>query len=187
MSLFIIDDNFLSNSEINEISKKFYDLPAMFTPFTTHPPDGHIPGPTDKYSNRFMYVCSDSENFTNEIAVDILNKFCKKHNIDYNLIYRTRSNTSFLCNDNRPSEPHIDNDKKHLALVYYVNDSDGDTILYKNKYNEKEDNDMLIDIRISPKAGRAVLFDGGIYHSFCYPNIHNMRSVININIGKDKE
>lgn len=183
MSMLIIDDNFLSDFEIDQVKKEFYRLPAIFSPFATHVEEDNLPTDADTYSNRFMY-CSypDEENFTKYLAIKILDKFCNKHQIKYNKIGRTRSNTTFNCNEKRPSLPHIDSEEKHLVLLYYVNDSDGDTVLYKNKYNEQEDNEMIADIKISPKAGRAVLFDGNIYHSFYYPNIYDVRSVINVNI-----
>lgn len=187
MSLIILDDDFLSSHEIDEIRKRFYRLPAIFSPFTVHPSENNLPKITDTYSNRFMY-CSyqDEENFTNKLSIEILNKFCNKHGIKYDEVKRTRSNTTFLSNEKRPSIPHVDDGTSHLVLLYYVEDSDGDTLLYTNRYNEEKDNEMIIEHRISPKAGRAVLFDGSTYHSFYYPNMHNTRSVININISKNE-
>jgi hypothetical protein len=188
VSKIILDDNFLSNDEINDIRTRFYSLPAIFSKFTTNPIEEDLLSLNNKYSNRFMY-CSyvEDQNFTNNLSIEILDKFCYKHKINYKEVLRTRSNTSFFCNEKRPSVPHIDDSKNHLVLIYYINDSDGDTVLYNNKYNEKEDNEMFVEHRISPKAGRAVLFDGGMYHSFYYPNTHDMRSVININISKDED
>ena len=183
MNLFIMDDNFLSDDEIKEVSKKFYAIPSLFSPFSTHPLDEKIPSVTDKYSNRFMYTSyDDQDKRSDELGTEILNKFCIKNKIEYKSILRIRRNISFLCNDKRPSEPHIDDIRKHLVFLYYVNDSDGDTILYKNKYKKKKDNDMIVDTAISPKAGRAILFNGGIQHSFFYPNISEIRSTININV-----
>ena len=188
MSILITDDNFLSTHEIEKINKDFYRLPAIFTPFTYHVSEDSLLKNSNKYSNRFMYSSySGEENFTNELSIMILEKFCSKHKIKYDNIDRTRSNTTFLCNEERPSIPHVDTYKDHLVLLYYVNDSDGDTLLYSNKYNEQEDNDMIVEHRISPKAGRAVLFNGNAYHSFYYPNKNNTRSVININISKNEE
>jgi hypothetical protein len=187
VSLLIIDDNFLSSEEIIAIDKDFHRIPAIFSPMTLHVEESRLNETDDLYSNRFMY-CSypDKENFTNELSLKILEKFCKKHNIEYDKVNRTRSNTTFLCNEKRPSIPHVDDHYYHLVLLYYVNDSDGDTLLYKNRYNRQENNEMIIDERISPKAGRAVLFTGDTYHSFFYPNKHDIRSVININISKNE-
>lgn len=181
MSLFIIDDNFLSDQEIIQVEKKFYRLPAIFSEKTLYTPPNEFTKDSDPYSNRFMYCSYDNEeNFTNNLALEILDKFCQKHKIKYDSVERTRSNTTFLCNEKRPSIPHIDNQSSHVVLLYYVNNSDGDTILYKNKYDKN--NEMIIEHSISPKAGRAVLFSGDTYHSFHYPNINDTRSVININI-----
>ncbi len=80
---------------------------------------------------------------------------------------------------------HVDWDKPHLVLLYYVNDSDGDTILSSEKYDGEqfkytftEENVMA---RVSPKQGRALIFDGHYYHSTtqCRDNI---RCVLNYNI-----
>lgn len=184
MSLLIIDDNFLSDQEILKVEKEFYRLPAIFSEKNIYTPPHEFTKDSDTYANRFMYCSYDNEeNFTNDLALKILDKFCQKHKIKYSSVKRTRSNTTFLCNEKRSSIPHIDNEYEHVVLLYYVNNSDGDTILYKNKYDKNSE--MIIDHKISPKAGRAILFTGDTYHSFYYPNINDRRSVININITVD--
>jgi hypothetical protein len=80
---------------------------------------------------------------------------------------------------------HIDSAEKHLVLLYYVNDADGDTILSSIKFNGErfryEFTEENVMTKISPKQGRALIFDGGHYHSTeqCRNNI---RCVINYNI-----
>ena len=70
--------------------------------------------------------------------------------------------------------PHIDIiDQKHYNCVYYVNDSDGDTILY----NE----DKSIMTTVSPKKGRAVFFNGNILHEATRPKDYSKRIILNIN------
>jgi hypothetical protein len=79
--------------------------------------------------------------------------------------------------------PHIDV-KEHLpykTLLYYVDDSDGDSVFFKNTISDNIllDTNAVIDKKISPKKGRAIYFDGNIYHSGNCPVDYNKRTVIN--------
>jgi|TARA_E500000318_G_scaffold24298_2_gene24481 hypothetical protein len=69
-------------------------------------------------------------------------------------------------------KPHKDLTHNHYAMIYYVNDSDGDTIFYDNKEN--------IIKKISPKKGRIAFFNGDILHSGSAPT-QNLRIVLNYN------
>ena len=74
--------------------------------------------------------------------------------------------------------PHIDTDDKHFVMLYYVCDSDGDTIIY----NEREKSESYtIKKRVTPKQGRVVLFDGGFYHTAEQPN-KDKRCIINYDL-----
>ena len=77
-----------------------------------------------------------------------------------------------------PDPIHTDQDNPHSVLLYYINDSDGDTILY----NE----DRVTEIkRVTPKKGRCVLFDGLIPHCSSRPS-NSSRAIINFNfLGKN--
>jgi hypothetical protein len=84
-------------------------------------------------------------------------------------------------------EYHVDYAKSHKVLLYYVNDSDGDTILLKQKYpfsHNKISGLTQGEIlqTISPKKGRVVLFDGAHFHSSTIPSMQ-LRCVINIDIS----
>lgn len=81
---------------------------------------------------------------------------------------------------------HVDIDHPHLVVLYYVIDSDGDTIITDVKYNGKTpttikfENQKILE-KVTPKQGRAVLFDGRYYHTAEQPK-NDMRCVINLNI-----
>jgi hypothetical protein len=84
-------------------------------------------------------------------------------------------------------EYHVDYAKPHKVLLYYVNDSDGDTILLKQKYpfsHNKISGLTQGEIlqTISPKKGRVVMFDGSHFHSSTIPS-NQLRCVINIDIA----
>lgn len=67
----------------------------------------------------------------------------------------------------RPLPFHIDSPDKHLVVLYYVNNSDGPTVIGKKI--------------ISPKQGRLVIFDGSIYHTHFLPRFSN-RVTLNFNL-----
>jgi 2OG-Fe(II) oxygenase superfamily len=70
-------------------------------------------------------------------------------------------------------DKHVDYNFPHLVLLYYVNTTDGDTILY--------DNNNEIAERISPKRGRCVLFDGLTLHASSSSTLAP-RLVLNTNV-----
>jgi len=80
--------------------------------------------------------------------------------------------------------PHLDLTSPHNVILYYVCDSDGDTILYN--YLSKDENDIpyfediKVEKKVKPKQGRAVLFNGLIWHTAEQPT-KNERCIININ------
>lgn len=73
----------------------------------------------------------------------------------------------------------------HVACVYYVNDSDGDTIIYDQTINDvpggSQNVDVTIHKRVTPRRGRAVFFDGSRYHCSSQPTI-NYRTIINFDL-----
>lgn len=70
----------------------------------------------------------------------------------------------------RPTPQHVDRLDTHYTIVYYVNDSDGATILRTPAGTR----------RVAPKKGRIVLFDGSLMHSHFMP-WWRPRCVINFN------
>lgn len=81
--------------------------------------------------------------------------------------------------------PHIDTQEKHDVLIYYVNDSDGDTRIF-NEYHEKDYPKLFtVKQRISPVGNRLIKFDGFQYHTASYPIETPRRIVINFNMRKN--
>jgi hypothetical protein len=91
--------------------------------------------------------------------------------------------------------PHVDWFTKHKTLIYYANNTDGDTIIFNEKFDskvqesltykqyyelEKNKDKKTIQSKISPKQGKAVLIDGLQYHSGSLPT-NKTRYVINFN------
>ena len=80
-----------------------------------------------------------------------------------------------------PDLPHIDiNNKIHIVGLYYVVDSDGDTVIYNET---KESKTYTIKKSVTPKQGRMVIFDGSLYHAAKQPINSNTRCIVNYNLG----
>jgi len=85
---------------------------------------------------------------------------------------------------------HIDREQEHISIVYYVNDTDGDTHIYDTDLEtmsgwnyivrDKKFEHFTLNKRISPKKGRVVIFNGLLPHHSSYPTL-NDRYVINFN------
>lgn len=88
---------------------------------------------------------------------------------------------------------HVDQLEPHYSIIYYVNDTNGDTIFYDNtlgddysKWTEilgiNKDLSIFSEIkRVPPKKGRIVIFDGKIFHRSSYPTSKD-RYIINFNV-----
>lgn len=70
--------------------------------------------------------------------------------------------------------PHTDLNFPHISLIYYVNDSDGDTVFFEPDYK-------TIYKRVTPKKGRCVVFNGLIPHGAGIPT-KNPRCIVNYNL-----
>ena len=92
-------------------------------------------------------------------------------------------------NNTKPDNAHVDIEREHLVVLYYVMDSDGDTILYDKEWTEGEstlaDDDMMDSMTIvetvTPVQGRVVVFDGRIFHTAEQPRKNN-RCIINFDV-----
>ena len=82
---------------------------------------------------------------------------------------------------------HVDYYKKrHLSILYYVFDADGDTVIYENMYHPDnpdipELDELKVKKSVTPKQGRVVIFDGYHWHTGTQPE-KGMRCVINSNV-----
>ena len=136
------------------------------------------------------YVIIDKEkNLTGErvsifhyLFLPMLKNVCQRMNIKNANVLQGRSFLQFPLNlkDKSVDTPHIDlHRREHLVALYYVCDSDGDTIIY----NERERLETYtIKQKVTPKQGRMVLFDGSLYHTAEQP-LNNVRCVVNYNLG----
>ncbi len=137
-----------------------------------------------------QYVQFDDDSDMGEVTsvyhhlfVPLLSKACQHLKIPQTEVLQGRSFLQFpLANVDTSvvDTPHIDLDEgfEHIVVLYYVIDSDGDTIIYNERtesptYTEKQ--------RVSPKQGRVVIFEGGQYHTAAQPT-KGTRCIVNYNL-----
>ena len=111
--------------------------------------------------------------------------------LEWNIQSITNMRAQLQLPINRPPGrgiPHVDkhDNRPYKVCLYYVNDVDGDTVLYKQtSYNttpeEVKAGNLEEETRVSPKKGRVIVFDGEVYHRASRPTT-DLRCVINYNV-----
>ena len=133
---------------------------------------------------------TDIINIINSIKLNLLNKLNMKFERDY----RCKINWTTPISESYDFKNliHVDMSVDHIAIVYYINNTDGNTVFLNNKMGNTgeflQHNFKSIDVdgfetlnKIQPKKGRAVIFDGNIHHYGEYPTITD-RYVINFDL-----
>ena len=126
---------------------------------------------------------SEIDSIFHHLFTPLLSKACQHLKMPQTEVIQGRSFLQFPLRNIDTSvvdTPHIDLDEgeEHIVVLYYVIDSDGDTIIYNERtesptYTEKQ--------RVSPKQGRVVIFEGGQYHTAAQPT-KGTRCIVNYNL-----
>ena len=98
---------------------------------------------------------------------------------DFGELIRVRA-AKTMKNRVPPTQPHVDAPFGHWVLIYYCDNSDGPTTIYKERYGENPEN-VRPKQYIDPEKGKYVIFDGRMYHSGNAPRKHSSRTILNIN------
>jgi hypothetical protein len=76
-------------------------------------------------------------------------------------------------------DPHVDiPNVPNTTTIYYVSDSDGDTVVYNET---RESAEYTVKDIVTPKKNRLLIFDGSHYHTGHSPMQHPNRILINAN------
>jgi len=118
--------------------------------------------------------------------------------LDINLTYLSRIRLGLLYPTpvkNYVNVPHIDNTEPHYVGIFYLNDTDADTLIYNEKYNNRSgmspeeyynkvlDRKVSVFEKIKCKENSFVMFEGNHYHSSVCPSDVSRRIVINYNFN----
>jgi hypothetical protein len=144
--------------------------------------------------SHMAYLTSDDEPIISPMSsllLPILFVFCDKANLEFRALLRIRiglfpRTISNVAHHN----PHIDFGQPHRTAVYYVNDCDGDTVIFNETVGELSVERSVdyanagrfsVAATIPPKKGKMACFDGRHYHASSYPTEAAKRIVVTFN------
>ena len=98
-------------------------------------------------------------------------------------VLRSRLDMTTNRGESMLQEPHVDFTYPHTTTIFYVNDSDGNTVIYNEMHGDDEidENELTIKQEIEPKANRLIIFNGLHLHTGHTPGMHDQRVLINSN------
>lgn len=116
----------------------------------------------------------------------------EKAEIEYTEIFRIRAGLIMYTENEHIHGPHVDYQEPHKSGLLYINDNDGETIIYNEKYEycklntydyfvKKLNKQVTVKDKIIPKENRFYCFDGMYYHSSSTPTDVGRRIVVNFN------
>ena len=122
------------------------------------------------------------------LLLPLLFVFCDKAQIPFNTLLRIRIGLFPRTMIDAPHHnPHVDFYQPHRSAVYYVHDSDGDTVIFHETYENvgmdeslryTRDGLFTVARRVSPKKARMCGFDGKHYHASMHPMQSSSRIAI---------
>ena len=91
------------------------------------------------------------------------------------LILNTISDRPYL------NGPHVDLLMPHKTALIYLNDADGPTLIYNERWSEPMPQTFTVGAQVEPVANRMAIFDGQRFHTGTTPTRTPRRIVLNIN------
>jgi hypothetical protein len=182
-----IIDNFLNKKEQEEVLTNFYSKPLELVFNDVYYEGCHLSINSPLYTKMLpekQFIINLGQQKT-----IFLEKLESKFNFTIDKVLRSKVNWIFrepINNKNGFFPPHIDNQPDHWVLLYYVCNSDGDTLMFEETQEEIPDDEMYdqtlhIKGNIEHKMGRGVLFHGLRYHCGLPPIESDFRITFNHN------
>lgn len=136
-----------------------------------------------------LFIADNKENSAWASMIEVFKEKIAAQNVDVSFALNVRANFTYHCNrygDDQYRPAHRDYAVPSVTCIYYVNDSDGDTLFFECPPDGWNGTSGLKQTaRISPKKGRMVIFDNSFIHSSVPPKKCDRRIVINFNYRKD--
>ena len=127
----------------------------------------------DKFQFTHKFI---DERKVNSSHINIIIELLNELNIEESSIIGCKANLKFKTSTKKKHNIfHVDHKDPHKVMIYYVNDSDGDTFFFKNGIENK------VYKTVTPKKNRIVVFDGKILHASSYPITSPISMTLNFN------
>lgn len=175
--------------------EKLYDLvtdisfPWHFLEDTTYEKANDIKNSTPGFVNLIYHQNKESMEYFNYFKPCLYN-LLENQNMELTQILRMR--LGFLLNTKyglpsmpyKYNTPHRDFEQEHYTAVYYVNSSDGDTVIFREI--EKSEKYNILH-KSTPEQGKILLFNGWHYHASSCPKMFTKRIALTINFTAIKK
>ena len=96
-------------------------------------------------------------------------------------IYRIRIVLNTITDQPYLNGAHVDFVWPHKTALLYINDADGDTMIYEELCEGERPETFTVSHQVAPAANRLVLFDGLRFHTGTTPTRTARRVVLNVN------
>jgi hypothetical protein len=178
----LVDNTFLSKEEVSDIRDRVIihglDIPWTLAYNTDIPIDNVQAASSYQFAAGLVPGMPSYEYF-----LKVFDRFCDSHSVKYNKITRMKLNWLPRVPENlgkMPHTPHVDSADEHMVFLYYINDSDGDTVFFNERFDGKQKESFTESYRVSPEAGKGVIFDGYTYHASSSPIATEYRCILNV-------
>lgn len=178
-------DNWIPQTLANELESVFLsqDVPWHYIDASSHPElTQMINQDTDlnvSDSHQFVHILFDEQPTSEYWDLVRSMLYFYEFKTGKTIVELGRIKANMLFQSGSINTPHVDQiEPGWTSLVYYVNDSDGDTVCFNKKHNEGFRDLSIVDRR-TPKKGTATEFESHIMHSSTDPTNTYRRIVLN--------
>jgi len=194
----LIIDNFMPSNEFLELQNKVMDymFPWFYSDHVSLPPDSkEINDPLAIETSGFHHIVYDNEDcvesFTNQYFVPFYIQLEKQFGFKQSHLIRSRVSTKLPkigFTENNYNLPHVDYMFPHETIIFYLNDSDGDTRVFEEVFTPTGKNTGLkpatfnTKTRVTPQANRLLWIKGFQYHTASNPINSSRRIILNVNL-----
>ena len=193
-----IIDNFLDQSEFDKLYKTVMsnEFPWFYVSHASlAPEDNYIDDPLAVETPGFNHIVFEREwkakSFTYKIMSAFFDRLKEVYGYDEQHILRARFSMKFQklnYTEDNYNLPHVDYYYPHQTMIYYMNDSDGDTRIFDQFYTMIgfhkgiAQKTFTTKQRVEPKANRLLILDGLQYHTASNPINSERRVIFNLNL-----